>query len=419
MSKTVVRALSTTALLSIAYAGAAHADTYKVQKGDTLSKIANTYKTTINDIKSLNGLSSDLIYAGQTLQIPGPGASAAPALAPSPSVQPAATATYTVVKGDALIKIANRFSVTVGELQQWNSLSGTLIFPGQVLKVSNPNAGGAPAPAPVVVVPPPAPSTPAPAPSAAATQDYTIVPGDSLSKIALKFGTTVSQLKSLNGLSSDMIYAGQTLKVPGQSDAAQPSAPAVPAPPAPVTPPPAATDVSDYVIKSGDTLGAIAAKFNITIQDLKALNNLTYDMIYAGQTLKVPGQTSVPAPAGDLGAQMISVGKSLMGIPYAWGGSTPAGFDCSGFIYYVANQAGYKIGRTSAAGYYDRSYYVDQPKVGDLVFFQNTYKQGISHIGIYLGNDQFIHANDGTGVTISNLKSTYYASHFAAFKRLY
>lgn len=223
MSKTVVRALSTTALLSIAYAGAAHADTYKVQKGDTLSKIANTYKTTINDIKSLNGLSSDLIYAGQTLQIPGTGASAAPAPAPSPSAQPAAT--YTVVKGDALIKIANRFSVTVGELQQWNSLSGTLIFPGQVLKIS---AEVAPAPAPVVVVPPQAPSTPAPAPSAAATQDYTIVPGDSLSKIALKFGTTVSQLKALNGLSSDMIYAGQTLKVPGQSDAAQPSAPAVP-----------------------------------------------------------------------------------------------------------------------------------------------------------------------------------------------
>jgi len=162
------------------------------------------------------------------------------------------------------------------------------------------------------------------------------------------------------------------------------------------------------------------------VQTLKSLNNLKSDMIYVGQTLKVTGKTTsavapTPAPTqtSDIGASMVSTAKSLLGIPYVWGGSTKSGFDCSGFIYYVANQAGINIGRYSAAGFYDRSYYVNSPKSGDLVFFENTYKSGISHMGIYLGDNQFIHADEAHGIMISNLKSTYYTSHFAAFKRFY
>ena len=108
-----------------------------------------------------------------------------------------------------------------------------------------------------------------------------------------------------------------------------------------------------------------------------------------------------------------------MGIPYVWGGSTLSGFDCSGFIYYVVNKTGKSIGRYSAAGYFDRSYYVDQPQAGDLVFFANTYKKGISHLGIYLGGRQFIHADEKYGIKISTLDSPYYTEHFDSFKRLY
>ena len=65
-----------------------------------------------------------------------------------------------------------------------------------------------------------------------------------------------------------------------------------------------------------------------------------------------------------------------MGVPYVWAGSTPDGFDCSGFIYYAYNKAGKQMGRYSSEGYYNRSFYVNEPQPGDLVFFENTYKKG-------------------------------------------
>ena len=396
MNSSVVRVMSTSALLTMAYAGTAHAATHKVQSGDTLWEIANTYNTTVSQLKTLNGLTSDRIYVNQELKI-------SDVSVPAPASPSAPAAAYTVVKGDALIKIANKFNVTVGELQQWNNLSGTLIYAGQVLNVSAPGGSSSS-------------SAPSPAPQTSSSGEYIIVSGDSLSKIAVKFKTTVQELKSLNGLTSDLIYAGKTLKVPGSSSAAAP-APAAPAP-APTAPVPASG--SEYVIQSGDSLSKIAAKYGTTVQELKALNNLTYDMIYAGQKLKVPSQTvTSPAPSeSSLAAQMVSIANSLKGVPYVWGGSSASGFDCSGFIYYVANKAGKSIGRYSAEGYHARSYYVDQPQPGDLVFFENTYKQGISHMGIYLGNNQFIHASDD-GVMVSSLQNSYYQSHFEGFKRFY
>lgn len=445
MKKTLVRSLSTAALFSTLFAGNALASTYKVEKGDTLSKIALKFKTNVNEIKALNNLTSDTIYVNQTLKI-----SSEPAVT---SVKAVEQTTYTVVKGDALIKIANRYSITVGELQQWNNLSGTLIFPGQVLKVSAPGQTvvvTAPAGKPTTTVPvqQPKPTQPAPAPQAAkpapttSTSGYTVVSGDSLSKIGVQFGMTVQELKTLNNLSSDLILVGQKLKVKTKDAASTPKTPAAPAQPAqttqpsqqakptqqsqPATPP---ANVTDYIIKSGDTLGKIALQYKTTVQELKILNNLKSDMIYVGQTLKVSGtaQTTgtkpttgtTPAPQTDFGSKMVAIGKNLMGTPYVWGGSSLSGFDCSGFIYYAANQAGYKIGRYSAAGYYDRTYYVDKPQPGDLVFFEGTYKPGISHVGIYLGGSQFIHADEKHGIMISNLNSPYYTKHFSSFKRFY
>ncbi|MFJ7726105.1 LysM peptidoglycan-binding domain-containing protein [Neobacillus sp. NPDC097160] len=403
MNKTIIRTVSTTALFSTLFAGSAFADSYKVQKGDSLSKIASKYKTTVNEIKTLNGLKSDVIYENQILQI-----STAPA---ATTVQAVQQTTYTVVSGDALIKIANRYNVTVGELQQWNNLTSTMIYVGQVMKVS------APGQTVTVTAPQPAQPAPPPATTAPSTQtqtpssDYTVKSGDTLSKIGVQYGMTVQQLKTLNNLTSDMIYVGQKLKVTG--------AQTTPTPPV-VTPPPAAQPpaASEYVVKSGDTLGKIAGQYNMTVANLKGLNSLTSDMIYVGQKLKVSGSATTPTPTPTQ-TDSITIAKKLIGTPYVWGGSTTSGFDCSGFIYYVANQSGTKIGRYSAAGYYDRSYYVDSPKPGDLVFFQNTYMQGISHVGIYLGNDQFIHADEKYGIMISNVKSTYYTAHFSAFKRLY
>src|SRR3954468_10520790 len=169
MKKTIVRTLSTTALFSCVFAGNALAATYKVQKGDSLSKIASNNNTSVEDIKKLNRMKSDRIYVNQTLQISPTAATA--------SVKAVQQTTYKVVSGDALIKIANRFHVSVGELQQWNGLKGTIIYVGQTLKVS--------APGKTVTVT--APTTPVPATAGTkeptpsktqATTTYTVKSGD-------------------------------------------------------------------------------------------------------------------------------------------------------------------------------------------------------------------------------------------------
>src|SRR5699024_4666342 len=119
------------------------------------------------------------------------------------------------------------------------------------------------------------------------------------------------------------------------------------------------------------------------------------------------------------GSDLIATAKSVMGTPYVWGGTSPSGFDCSGFIYWAHKQSGNDIGRTSVDGYYNRSQIVNNPQPGDLVFFENTYKNGISHMGIYLGGGQFIHAGSSTGVAITSVNNSYWSQHFHSYKRFY
>jgi LysM repeat protein len=406
--------MAAAAIVSGAYAASASASTYTVQKGDSLSVIAKKYQTSVADLKKLNNLTSDLIRISQVLQIPDT-STAQPVVqyqAPTPATN------YTVVSGDTLSQIARKNGISLADLKQWNNMTSDLIFPGQQLKVAN----GANSQAAVAAV--------QPAPVTTSTSDYVIQSGDTLSKIASKFGTTVTALKQLNGLSSDLIYAGKTLKVSGTVvPAAAPAAPPPVAAAAPVVQP---SSTNTYVIQSGDTLSGIAGKFGATVASLMQLNGMSSSFIYAGQTLTVSGQASVTSqPAtnvstsadtsnSSVAAMVTLVAKGLIGTPYAWGGNTTAGFDCSGFIYYVYNQAGLSLARYSAQGYADRSYEVDNPQPGDLVFFKNTYKAGISHVGIYLGNNQFIQAADEQhGVIISSLTNSYYQQHFDSFARFY
>lgn len=151
--------------------------TYVVQPGDTLSGIAQRFGTTYQTLASLNGISDpDLIYAGQTIKIPENNSST--------------SQTYTVQSGDTLSGIAQRFGTTVGAIASLNGISNPdLIYAGQVLQI--------------------------PRGSSSSSQTYTVQSGDTLSGIAQRFGTTVSAIASLNGISNpNLIYAGQVLQIP-------------------------------------------------------------------------------------------------------------------------------------------------------------------------------------------------------------
>lgn len=113
---------------------------------------------------------------------------------------------------------------------------------------------------------------------------------------------------------------------------------------------------------------------------------------------------------------LIADASELVGVPYVWGGTTTSGFDCSGFIQYVFKKNGVNLPRT-AAQQYNAGSSVSSPQVGDIVFFE-TYKSGPSHNGIYIGNNQFIHAGSSTGVTIANLNNSYWSQRYLGAKRV-
>ena len=115
---------------------------------------------------------------------------------------------------------------------------------------------------------------------------------------------------------------------------------------------------------------------------------------------------------------VIATAKKYIGVPYVWGGSTPSGFDCSGFVQYVFNAHGISLPRTSKQQYGVGAYVAKANlKAGDLVFF-DTEGNGVSHLGIYIGNNQFIHASTSKGVTITSLSNTYWAPKYYGAKRI-
>ena len=116
----------------------------------------------------------------------------------------------------------------------------------------------------------------------------------------------------------------------------------------------------------------------------------------------------------------VQVAPQYMGAPYEYGGAAPGGFDCSGFVYYVQSRTGRTVPR-DLASQYDAGSHPQRGSLepGDLVFFEDTYDYGLSHVGIYLGNRQFIHALDeARGVVISSLDEPYYIAHWYGATRL-
>ncbi|MCM3163846.1 LysM peptidoglycan-binding domain-containing protein [Metabacillus litoralis] len=340
--------LTATAVVSSSlFVTMAEAESINVKSNDTLWGLSRQYNTTVDQLKKANGLTTDVLWIGQTLQVPG-------------------------------------------------------------TKSSNET------------------TTPEPVKSVSKTVSnvtYIVKGGDSLWVIARSYNTTVSELKKANNLNSDVIYVGQKLLIKQETTQtnqtkqeeekkSEPTKQQVISNP----------NTSTYTVSSGDSLWKIANKFNITIAELKVLNNIKSDVIIVGQVLKVSGDATIdnstektaPQNQNNKVETMLTEAKSLLGVPYRWAGNTPSGFDCSGFIYYVLNKVT-SVSRLSTAGYWDMMKAINEPSRGDFVFF-TTYKEGPSHMGIYLGDNQFIHASS-SGVSISSLNNSYWKQRYLGAKR--
>ena len=131
-----------------------------------------------------------------------------------------------------------------------------------------------------------------------------------------------------------------------------------------------------------------------------------------------PDPSQAPA-SSSIGEQIVAFAKQFLGTPYVWAGSSPSGFDCSGFVSYVFKNFGYTVNRT-AASMYTNGVAVDKSElqIGDAVFFASS-SESIGHVGIYIGDGEFIHSSSGCGyVTISGLDESYYSRMYVGARRI-
>lgn len=132
-----------------------------------------------------------------------------------------------------------------------------------------------------------------------------------------------------------------------------------------------------------------------------------------------PSANALSVGGSSTASKIVATAKQYIGVPYVWGGSSPSGFDCSGFTRYVFNKHGVALPRTTDQQYKVGSYVSrSNLKAGDLVFLQNTYREGISHVGIYIGDGKMIHASSSKGIVISDLSSSYYTKHYYGARRV-
>ncbi|ATW23447.1 C40 family peptidase [Candidatus Formimonas warabiya] len=282
-----------------------------------------------------------------------------------------------------------------------------------------------------------------PALAANPTQNANVVhvvkASETLSGIASIYHVTVQDIVNYNKLSNpDKLQIGQTLLIPGKNNN--------------LSTPPAknnegaadGTQYEKYVVKARDTFTSIARTEGVAIADIIAANKtVNPNALQIGQTLLIPvskqnqslasrkddrthddndnnGNDPEEAEADDLAAEIIDYAEEFLGYPYSYAASGPDSFDCSGFIRFVFSHFEIDLPHSSA----DQADEGDRVKQrdlipGDLVFFK-TSGRGISHVGIYIGDGDFIHASTTSkGVIISALSEEYYESRYVTARRVF
>ena len=211
---------------------------YIVKAGDNLYQIANKFNTTVLKIKELNNLGNNALTIGQELIIPKEETTELPSSNENFII-------YTVKSGDSLYSIARNYGITINVLKDVNNLTSDTLSNGQVLKIpgkSDENIKN--------------------------YINYTVKPRDSLYKIAGLYETSVNEIKNINGLVNNNLEINQVLKIPTTSSNQ--------------------VNYINYKVKSGDSLYKIANLYDVTVNEIKNLNNLTSNNLAIDQVLKIP-----------------------------------------------------------------------------------------------------------------------------------
>ena len=233
-----------------------NSNTYVVQKGDTLYGISKQFNTSMQRLRELNNLNSDILTIGKVLIV-----------SPNSDSNPSECVTYTVKKGDSLYSIAKQYNSTVDAIKRYNNLTSNNLSIGQKLKLPCYMKDNDNTTMPNFVM-------------------YTVKAGDSLYSIAQQYNTTVDKIKSDNKLTSNTLSIGQVLMIAdkttdatveecfGEDEVLE-------------------EDYVIYVVKPGDNLYSIARKYDTTVSELKRLNNLTSNNLSVGQELKIPNERRI------------------------------------------------------------------------------------------------------------------------------
>jgi len=260
---------------------------------------------------------------------------------------------------------------------------------------------------------------------------YKVRSGDNLSKIAKKHGVTPQALRDANHLNSDALKVRQVLVIPGQQGKIKKASKGKKLPP----------DREIYVVKRGDTIYSVADGAGISVRELRRMNHLGSKKLKRGQRIIVP-KRAAPDDADELGdeddaaaaaaavsdedrdAQTRTLGKwkspderklfvrvtrTFLGVPYRLGGSTMKGIDCSAFVKRLYEIFDIQLPRTAREqSKVGKRVTRDQLEEGDLVFFKTRSRRVTGHVGIYIGNNEFIHASGkNRGTKLDSLESEY------------